>query len=372
MINRKKYKKYCNENYIRFNLNDEQIWKKFDVEFGQSRTDELSLLFKERYENPEKKINPYKFCKNFRETSVLMYFQSDFFLENSIKVLEKLEEIKPRKTLELGSYNGILLNYIAENYPDQNFTGIDLENKIIEFAKQRFKKNNLSYFPLDYKNLFNLKDKYDFIFTLFGIEDIPNKIKFDTYKIRDNKNYFSKYDFFNLFFKNLDSVREEKTIFFPLIRIQNLNCLLAFLDAATNNQWILKHNKINFVETRNFHNEMERIPSFLLEYNSKNKINNKIDLDLFFKITNEYRKEDGLINIFDYEKNKSNFNDLLKEDKIFYKDDQNTLYYKIYKRLDIYMIFLWATNGLSHYQEYPNLKKLEISFSELTNRPLKI
>ena len=372
MINRKKYKKYCNENYIRFNLNDGQIWKKFDMEFGEKRTDELSNLFKERYENPDKKLNPYKFCKDFRETSVLMYFQSDLFLENSIKVLKNIEEIKPRKILELGCYNGILLNYMAENYPDQNFTGIDVENQIIEFAKQRFKKNNLNYFPFEYGDLFNLQDTYDFIFTLFGIEEIPSKIKFDTYKIRNNKNYFSKYNFFNLFFKDLNLVREEGTIFSPLIRIPDLNCLLSFLDAATYNQWKLKDDKIDFVEARNHHNEIERIPSFLLEYNSENKKNNKIDLDLFFKITSEYRKEDELIDIFNYEKNRSNFNDLLKEDKIFYKDDLNTLHYKIYKRFGIYMMFLWATNGLSHYQEYQNLEKLEISFFKLTNQPLVI
>jgi 2-polyprenyl-3-methyl-5-hydroxy-6-metoxy-1,4-benzoquinol methylase len=372
MINRNKYKKYCNENYIRFNLDDKQIWKQFDKEFGQNRTDELSNIFKERYENPDKKINPYKFCKNFRETSVLMYFQSDFFLENSIRILEKLEEIKPRKILELGCYNGILLNYIADNHPEQSFMGIDQENQIIEFAKQRFKKNNLNYFPLEYKNLSKLNNKYDFIFTLFGIEDIPNKIKFDTYKIRNNKNYFSKYDFFNIFFQNLDPVIEEGTILLPLIRIPNLNCLLAFLDASVNNHWMLKGDKINYVESRNFNGEIERIPSFLLEYNLANKTNNKINLDLFFKITNEYRKEDELINIFNYENNKSKFNDLLKEDKIFYEDDQNTLYYKIYKKLGIYIMFLWATNGLSHYQEFQNLEKLTISFFELTNRPLKI
>ena len=83
MNERKNYKKYCNDNYIRFNLDHEQIWKKFDLEFGDKRTDELSRLFKERYENPEKNLNPYKFCKNFKETSVLMYFQSDFFLLQS-------------------------------------------------------------------------------------------------------------------------------------------------------------------------------------------------------------------------------------------------------------------------------------------------
>ena len=104
-------------------------------------------------------------------------------------------------------------------------------------------------------------------------------------EIRDNKNYLSKYNFFDLFFKNLDYVRKEGTLFFPLIRIPDLNCLIAFLDAGTNNQWRLKDNKIDFVESRNFHNEMERIPSFLLEYSSLNK---KIDSNCSHLISDIY------------------------------------------------------------------------------------
>ena len=38
-------------------------------------------------------MEPYNFCKNFRETSTLMYFQSDF-LENSIKILELFKKLK--------------------------------------------------------------------------------------------------------------------------------------------------------------------------------------------------------------------------------------------------------------------------------------
>lgn len=372
MNERKNYKKYCNDNYIRFNLDHEQIWKKFDLEFGDKRTDELSRLFKERYENPEKNLNPYKFCKNFKETSVLMYFQSDFFLENSIKVLEKFEKIKPNMTLELGCYNGILLNYLSNKYSKEKFVGVDIENHIIKFAKERFKQDNLNYHTLDYKNLSKLKNKYDFIFTLFGIENIPSNITFDKYEIRDNKNYLSKYNFFDFFFKNLDYVRKEGTLFFPLIRIPDLNCLIAFLDAGTNNQWRLKENKISFVESRNFHNEMERIPSFLLEYSSLNKKSDKIDLDIFFKITNELRKNDDLIDKFKFEKNKSKFNYLLKKDDIYFEDDQNTLYYQVYKNLGTFMIFMWASNGFSHYEEYDNIEKLKNSFYELTSKSLEI
>ena len=31
MAIRKKFKAYCNENYLRFNLTEDQIWKNFDL-----------------------------------------------------------------------------------------------------------------------------------------------------------------------------------------------------------------------------------------------------------------------------------------------------------------------------------------------------
>lgn len=367
---RKKYKKYCNENYLRFNLEEEQIWKNFDKEFGESRTDELNQLFADRYEDPSKG-NPYSFCQNFKETSTLMYFQSNFFLENSLKILELFEKIKPNLVLELGCYNGILLNFLAEFYPTQNFTGIDIEEKIIKFAEERFNKNNLKFITLDYENISKLSSHYDFIFSLFGIEDIPRNVKLDKFEIRDNKDYQLKYDYFNIFFNNLKLVSKDKTLFCPLIRIPDLNCLMAFLDAGTNNHWILKDNKVDFVEGKNYINK-ERIPYFLLEFvTSKNEIQ-KIDLDIFFETTKKYREEDNLRYVYLYNKNKSNFTELIKKDEIFYEGDQNTLYYKIYKRLGTYMMFLWATNGFSNYKEYNNLEELKVSFLELTSKELDL
>ena len=60
------------------------------------------------------------------------------------------------------------------------------------------------------------------------------------------------------------------------------------------------------------------------------------------------------------------------EVEIFYEGDQNTLYYKIYKRLGTYMMFLWTTNGFSNYKEYNNLEELKDSFLELTSKQLDL
>lgn len=368
MVNKKKYKKYCNENYLRFNLDNDRTWQLFIKEFGEERTDKLNQLFADRFDNPEKG-NPYSFCENFRESSCLMYFQSDFFYENSIKLLETVESLKPRKTLELGCYNGILLNYLAELYTGEKFVGIDVEEKIIGFANERFKRSNLDFITLDYKDIFTLSNKFDFIFTLFGVESIPSDIKFDTYKIRNNTSYLAIHKYFDNFFKYLKPVVEDKSNFLPLIRIKDLEDLLAFLDAGKKNNWSLKDNKIDFVKSGNIHRMNERIPSFLLEYNTEGN-SEKMDLDNFFEITKEYRDEDNLRHVYNYQENKSKFTDKIKEDSIYYKDDGNTMKYEIYKNLGIYMMFLWSTNGFSIYREFNNKNDLEESFTLYTKRYL--
>ena len=213
----------------------------------------------------------------------------------------------------------------------------------------------------------DLLNHYDFIFSLFGIEDIPHEVKLDKFEIRDNKDYQLKYKYFNNFFNNLKSVSKNETLFCPLLRITNLQCLMAFLDAGTNNHWILKDNKIDFIDSNS-----ARIPFFVLKYITSTKKVDMINLDSFFKITKKYRNEDSLRHVFTYDKNKPYFTDLIKKDKIYYKDDQNTLYYKIYKKLPNYMMFMWATNGFCNYQECNNQEKLKKSFFELTSEQLNL
>ena len=67
MTYKKKYKKYCNENYLRFNLDDNQALQHFIKEFGEERTEKLKQLFNERDNR-----NSYNFCENFKESSCLI------------------------------------------------------------------------------------------------------------------------------------------------------------------------------------------------------------------------------------------------------------------------------------------------------------
>jgi ubiquinone/menaquinone biosynthesis C-methylase UbiE len=62
-------------------------------------------------------------------------------------------------------------------------TGVDIEKNLINFGNKKFKNDKLNLINLDYKNLNKLNNKFDYIFTNFGIETIPDP-KFDNYKTK--------------------------------------------------------------------------------------------------------------------------------------------------------------------------------------------
>ena len=165
--NLKKLKIYLNENGLRFNLNEQRVWKYIEEVFGENRTRELSDIFDETYidEGEARDVNrKYQFCNSFEEATTLMYFQSDWFLKNSNIILEDILKSEPKSILELGCYTGVFSNYLSSK---ENIftTGVDIEKNLINFGTKKFKNNKLNLVNLDYKNLNKLNNKFDYIFT---------------------------------------------------------------------------------------------------------------------------------------------------------------------------------------------------------------
>ena len=203
--NLKKLKSYLNENGLRFNLNEQRIWKYIEETFGENRARELSDIFDETFVNEGKAIDvsrKYQFCNSFEEATTLMYFQSDWFIKNSNIILEDILKSKPKSILELGCYTGVFANYLSS---EENIStiGVDIENNLINFGNKKFKNEKLHLVNLDYKNLNKLDNKFDYIFTNFGIETMPDP-KFDNYKLRENKNYSSQLKYFEDFYVWVD------------------------------------------------------------------------------------------------------------------------------------------------------------------------
>ena len=353
----KQLKSYLNENGLRFNLNEQRIWKYIEETFGENRARELSDIFDETYieEGKAKDVNrKYQFCKSFEEATTLMYFQSDWFLKNSIIILEDILKNKPQSVLELGCYTGVFANYLStiENIPT---TGIDLEENLISFGKEKYKDNKLKLVNLDYNNLNKLNNKFDYIFTNFGLENIPNP-KFDDYKIRENKNYIARLKYFDEFFSYLNEVSSEQTKFLCIARIPTIECILAIIDASHKNGWTWLSSDFEYIE----HNS-EMIPK--LKFVKKQT--SLIDVNFFIKELLKFKDKENnkLYQISLFEKEKPNLV-LLNKDSYKYENTNDELFYEIYKQDNLYVLFAWTTLGYIKYKKFDNKKKLVNSFEE--------
>ena len=353
----KKLKSYLNQNGLRFNLNEQRIWKYIEKIFGENRTRELSNIFDATYveKGKAKDVNKkYRFCKSFEEATTLMYFQSDWFLKNSNIILEDILKIKPKSVLELGCYTGVFLNYLS-TIENISSTGVDLEENLISFGKEKFNNNKLKLFNLDYKNLDKLNVKFDYIFTNFGLENIPDP-KFDNYKTRENKNYIARLKYFSEFFSYLNAVSSNKTKFLCIARIPTLECILAIVDASHKNGWTWLSSDFEYIE----HNS-EIIPK--LKFIKKQT--SLIDVSFFIKELLKFKdKEDNelyQINIF--EKEKPNLI-LLNKDSYKYEQTNDELFYEIYKSDNLYALLAWTTLGYFKYKKFDNKEKLVNFFEE--------
>jgi 2-polyprenyl-3-methyl-5-hydroxy-6-metoxy-1,4-benzoquinol methylase len=356
----KQLKKYLNENGLRFNLTDKRTWHYIIEKFGEARAKKLSQIFDETYISEGKSNDvsrKYKFCNSFEEATTLMYFQSDWFLKNSNIIQEDILKVKPKQILELGCYTGIFANYITTILENTNITGIDIEENLIKFGQNKFINERLKLISLDYKNLNQLNDKYDYIFTNFGIEEIPNP-KFNTYKIRENDNYKSRLKYFSNFFSYLNEVTENNAKFFCLARISSINCMLSMVDAAHSMGWKWVSDDLEYI---NFNNEVIPKLRFLKQKSYK------IDLDKYITETFKLQEKEynEIFQVSKFENEKSQLK-LLNKDSYTFEDTNDELFYEIYKHDDLYALFAWATRGYIRYKKFSSKEELVDFFTKET------
>ena len=355
--NYKKLKYYLNENGLRFNLNEQRIWKYIEEIFGENRARELSDIFEETYieKGKAKDVNrKYQFCKSFEEATTLMYFQSDWFFKNSIIIVEDILKNKPKSVLELGCYTGVFANYLS-TIENITTTGVDIEENLISFGKEKFKDNKLKLVNLGYKNLDKLNIKFDYIFTNFGIENIPDP-KFDTYKIRKNQNYISRLKYFEEFFTYLNTVSTNETKFLCVARIPTIDCILAIVDASHKNGWTWVSSEFNYIK----HNS-EMIPQFKFIKKQNNLIDINLFINEFLKFKDEESNKYFQITLFEKEKPNSV---LLNTDSYKYEQTNDELFYEIYKLDNIFALLAWTTLGYFKYKKFDKKEELVNFFQE--------
>ena len=113
--------------------------------------------------------------------------------------------------LDIGAGTGLLSAFLMERYPEASFTLIDISEKMLDMAKDRFRNNsNVKYIAADYSKS-DFTEKYDLVVSAVSIHHLEDEEKKELYK----KSYSILKE--NGIFINADQVHGETPF------IENLN-----------------------------------------------------------------------------------------------------------------------------------------------------
>jgi len=99
----------------------------------------------------------------------------DDFYSIAISIAET--NINNPNVLDIGAGTGLLSSLILEKFPDANVTLIDLSEKMLDVAKDRFKANpNITYITNDY-TIYKFDKKYDVIISSLSIHHLTGDEK---------------------------------------------------------------------------------------------------------------------------------------------------------------------------------------------------
>lgn len=82
--------------------------------------------------------------------------------------------------LDFGCGTGTFIVMLKKTYPNLNVVGIDVDDKIIEIAKKKFKQNNLQI-PA-YKHLINIPNELDIIYSSWVFHHLTTHEKLNSFK----------------------------------------------------------------------------------------------------------------------------------------------------------------------------------------------
>jgi tRNA (cmo5U34)-methyltransferase len=84
--------------------------------------------------------------------------------------------------LDIGAGTGLLSEFLMERYPKASLTLIDLSEKMLDIAKDRFRSNsNVKYIIGDYSR-YDFVEKYDLVVSALSIHHLKNEEKKKFYK----------------------------------------------------------------------------------------------------------------------------------------------------------------------------------------------
>lgn len=104
----------------------------------------------------------------------------DDFYRLSVSVA--LADTKIPNILDIGAGTGLLSAFLMERYPEASFTLIDISEKMLDIAKERFgDSSNVKYIIADYSK-YDFAEEYDLVVSALSIHHLEDEEKKKLYK----------------------------------------------------------------------------------------------------------------------------------------------------------------------------------------------
>ena len=185
----------------------------------------------------------YDCMTTLKEANTLITHQAKIFVDVSAHLYTFIKPLlKSGLTVgDLGCYTGVFINWLASKHSECNFVGFDASIKHVNFAREMNKNPNTKFSVWDYTvpNQIGL-EPCDVLVSTFGI-DFDSKVKCKYPLDIDNPRKYPSYiayskEAYSYFHCWREVIKTEGKLI-AVLRIGDIDHLLAVLDAATNAGW---------------------------------------------------------------------------------------------------------------------------------------
>ena len=149
-----------------FDKKPEQIDRAFLKLFSRQAAEDIRGTWAQIHMLGGSPTKLYAFPSTLEQAHLLMSYDRDRYLVGFDWIAKGVEAIKPESILEVGTGTGVLLRYLAANFPDVRYQGIDIEAGLIGAAPAH---DRISLVAGDYLTM-EAEPDFDLVVCNFGFD----------------------------------------------------------------------------------------------------------------------------------------------------------------------------------------------------------